>query len=381
MLTRIFHHKAEVLSKDQWQRKASALESLGEEDGVPVYFSAQDDAMHALYPVAAAEYYLIVSDRAETEAGTLGMYDSQHRQDRIIRLAVVGALVGFFTFLAWGLLYALNRLARYVMTLSRVNQQFAEGHLHARVEADMPAPFDQLAASYNAMAARIQESIADQEVMSHAIAHELRTPLTRLQLAVSLAGSRNADPAIAPLLASMDEYIDELDGLSDAILTLAKINHRENAVLSSERFDLTALLQARVGALTPVAGKRIDGPTQGPIAVWADPFFMQLALDNLLTNAIRHCASVVKVAVCSEPDGSVCVVVEDDGEGISEADRLRVFLPFSRLDTSRDRKSGGHGLGLAIVHSVASRHQGTVVVSRSDLQGAGFVFRLPSVAC
>ncbi|WP_433789874.1 ATP-binding protein [Actinoplanes sp. CA-252034] len=98
---------------------------------------------------------------------------------------------------------------------------------------------------------------------------------------------------------------------------------------------------------------------------------------NLADNAARHAHDTVVVAVRADPDG-VELVVEDDGAGIPESERERVFERFVRLDEARDRDAGGSGLGLAIVKEIVAAHEGTVEVTASALGGARFVVRLPA---
>lgn len=377
----VFNQKAEILTKSQLDKTVSAYEYVGKETDIQVYFSPQDDVMHAVYPVDTGRKYLMISDIAgadEDETNPQDIAHSQERRDRVARLILMGAGIGFFSFLAWGLLYILSGISRHVLTLSRVNQRFADGDLEARADPDMPAPFNQLAHSYNSMASRIKENIDDQKVMSHAIAHELRTPLTRLGLATSVAASKCKDPEVRPLFQSMETYIDELDALSDSILTLAKLNHRENKVLNRSEFDLQKLLLTRAEeaeALFP--NKGVIHRHEAVVSIVADPFFVQVAVDNLLNNALRHCLRTVKVHIDSGLPESIDIIIEDDGEGIPQDQLALIFLPFARLDESRDRKSGGHGLGLAIVKGIAVRHGGSVRAEKSTLGGANFILSFP----
>jgi signal transduction histidine kinase len=103
---------------------------------------------------------------------------------------------------------------------------------------------------------------------------------------------------------------------------------------------------------------------------------------NLVDNAARHAEQSVAITVRDHagPDDPVEVVVEDDGPGIPEQERQRVFERFVRLDEARARDAGGSGLGLAIVEEIVTAHGGTVAVSASELGGARFVVHLPSAA-
>jgi len=112
-------------------------------------------------------------------------------------------------------------------------------------------------------------------------------------------------------------------------------------------------------------------------SMWMEPRLMELALSNLLANALRYARSNVSIEVAHE-GGSYRLVVEDDGEGIPEAQRASVFNAFTRLDTSRNRDTGGFGLGLAIVARIAALHRGRVTAGASaTLGGARLVLEWP----
>ena len=107
-----------------------------------------------------------------------------------------------------------------------------------------------------------------------------------------------------------------------------------------------------------------------------DMRLMERVLDNLLKNALRYCQSTVQASLLLNGNQAT-LVVEDDGPGIAPDAREQVFEPFVRLDPSRDRATGGCGLGLAIVHSIALAMGGTVVCDESELGGARFCFSWP----
>ncbi|MCH1994655.1 ATP-binding protein, partial [Achromobacter xylosoxidans] len=110
------------------------------------------------------------------------------------------------------------------------------------------------------------------------------------------------------------------------------------------------------------------------------PRNMTRALSNLVQNAVRYARERVEVALLPTCDGGFELIVDDDGPGIPPTDRERVFEPFIRLDESRDRGTGGAGLGLAIVQRVAASHGGSIRVCDSPLGGARFVLRWPDTA-
>jgi signal transduction histidine kinase len=138
--------------------------------------------------------------------------------------------------------------------------------------------------------------------------------------------------------------------------------------------DDLALAEARRVARS---GLDVDTTGVGPGRVRGDQTALAQVVRNLVDNAARHAEMALAVGVRENGNG-VEVVVEDDGPGVPEEQRQRVFERFVRLDEARARDAGGSGLGLAIVKENVAAHGGSVVVSSSDLGGARFVVRLPS---
>jgi len=110
-----------------------------------------------------------------------------------------------------------------------------------------------------------------------------------------------------------------------------------------------------------------------------DPRLLARALLNLIRNAARYARNTITLRIEAGQAGALCVVVEDDGPGIPVSDRARVFEPFLRLDASRDRHTGGFGLGLAIVRRIALVHGGEVQLDAAPSGGARFTVSLPAM--
>jgi signal transduction histidine kinase len=131
---------------------------------------------------------------------------------------------------------------------------------------------------------------------------------------------------------------------------------------------------------SPPHDRSVNVSHDGLDSAWMEPRLMELAVSNLLANALRYARQNVRVSVAREQD-IYRLVVEDDGEGIPEAARTTIFRAFTRLDTSRNRETGGFGLGLAIVARIASLHRGRVVAGSSgDLGGARLALEWPGPA-
>ncbi|MFT6397360.1 MAG: signal transduction histidine kinase, partial [Bradymonadia bacterium] len=113
-----------------------------------------------------------------------------------------------------------------------------------------------------------------------------------------------------------------------------------------------------------------------PMELYANEDLVRRAVGNLLSNAVRHCNSVVSLTI-TRSDDSIFIVVKDDGAGVPATARERIFEPFAQLDESRQRDAGGAGLGLAIVRRIAEAHGGSVRVGEAKAGGARFVLELP----
>lgn len=209
---------------------------------------------------------------------------------------------------------------------------------------------NQLLASLRRLVTRERQFVAD-------AAHELRSPLASMRVQVDVARAHPRQVDLPALLDDLDSDLTRLGGLTEDLLVLARV---EQGPAVRQPVDLRA-----------VAG----GPGD-PVVVLGDPDSLRRLVDNLLDNARQH-ARHVEVTVSTAGEWAV-LDVDDDGPGIAEADRERVFERWVRLDGARDRAAGGAGLGLALVRAIATAHGGDVAVTSSPLGGARFRVRLPS---
>ena len=173
----------------------------------------------------------------------------------------------------------------------------------------------------------------------------------------------------------MAEDLDELDRLVDEILTYAKLERLEPEI-RLETVDIVALTEHAVDGARQLAlaqGKNITiEENVGVATASGEPHYLERAINNLLSNAIRHAESKVRISF-TQVDGKSQLSVDDDGAGILESERATLFEPFARLDDARARNTGGFGMGLAITRRVARWHGGDVHIETSPLGGARFV--------
>ncbi|WP_370968440.1 ATP-binding protein [Amycolatopsis sp. cg9] len=234
----------------------------------------------------------------------------------------------------------------------------------------VPAPrsgdeIARLAGTMNAMLARLDEAVTRQGRFTSDASHELRTPLAslRTQLEVLLAHPDRLDWRHACENALLD--VTRLQDLVADLVLLGKLDHA-----GPDRLEPVLLPEAAEA----VAAGRAELVVSGAPVVRGHRARLERLVRNLVDNAERHAASRVVVEV-SAVDGRAVLTVTDDGPGIPEADRERVFDRFVRLDDARARDDGGSGLGLAIVADIARAHGGTAVAEA----GSRFVVTLPEL--
>lgn len=230
------------------------------------------------------------------------------------------------------------------------------------------SPLRQFADELGAMARRIAGLLSSHRMLTSAVSHELRTPIARLRFSHSLALEESDPAAKDRYLARMEADIAEIDQLTSELLDYARLERGtptlQLQVVPAEPWLEDVLADARNGNGPVEIRARAD-----VASVRCEPRYMARALVNLLRNARTHARSTVAVNLRQE-SGRTVLEVDDDGRGIPATERERLFEPFTRLDDSRDRDSGGFGLGLAIVRQVARWHGGEATIGDSPLGGA-----------
>ena len=259
-----------------------------------------------------------------------------------------------------------------MLRLESAAQRFGEGHLNERIHFDSMSSFERLGVAFNQMADNINALIASKKQLIDGIAHELRTPLVRLRYRLEMSENLTEAESLA-----LNRDIGQLEALIEELLTYARLD-RPQTELSLTTPDLPQWIATHVEdvqAVNPQREVTVDQITPGDYGA-LDMRLMERVLDNLINNAMRYSQSRIQVSLLLH--GSMaCLQVDDDGPGIAEGERERVFEPFVRLDPSRDRATGGCGLGLAIVHSIAVAMGGQAHCDVSSLGGARFSLTWP----
>ena len=267
----------------------------------------------------------------------------------------------------------IRRLLKRLELLQRGVQRFGEGDLSVRVATHGQDEVADLAHQFNAAAARIQTLVQSHKSLLANASHELRSPLARIRMGLELMGG---DTSVAAAKAEIQRNINELDQLVDEILLASRLDAPDVDVGTTESLDLMGLAAeecARVDADLEVLSP--EG-----VEVQAIAKLVRRAVRNLLENARRYSSGDITLTLLREGDMAV-VRVQDHGPGVPAAQRERIFEKFYRLPGASER-SGGVGLGLSLVRSIAQHHGGSVhCEGRTDgAQGACFVLQLPVTA-
>ncbi len=298
------------------------------------------------------------------------------RQKLVLGLGMMLTLLAGLAGGLWLTSSALKPLNQMTETCERI----AEGDLSQRV--NLPEREDEigrLAQAFDHMVARLEAAFAAQRRFVANAAHELRTPLTAIRgsLEVLMRGAQDDPAATSRLTQGMYREVVRLSRLSEQLLDLSRIGagatiHKQPVDLQAffDDFLYQARLLARDRTVTLDAGE--------PVTILADPDALMEMLFNLMDNAVQHTAEngVITLGWRTTPE-SVQLWVADDGEGIPADDLPRIFEPFYRGDSSRSRRQGGSGLGLALVQALVEAHGGRITVESQPGQGARFTITLP----
>lgn len=255
----------------------------------------------------------------------------------------------------WGSRWLAQPVRRLVSAAQQLTPALAQGRPAPELNEDEGTrEVRDAAAVFNRMAAELSGQFEERGLMIAAISHDLRTPLTRMRLRLETGEVE------ASVRERCVEDIREMNRLVESVIEV----FRPAEMTAAQQIDLSALAQSAVDDLAE-AGARVsfEGP---PAVVSADPVALRRVVDNLVGNALRYAGSAqVSVDLAA---GVTRLVVEDNGPGIPEAELERVRQPFRRVEGSRNRATGGTGLGLYIAQQLV-RRQGALLVLSNRPEG------------
>jgi signal transduction histidine kinase len=266
-------------------------------------------------------------------------------------------------------LWAVRRLTAPVRTLAAAAEALGRDVNAAPLPEDGPTEVAVAAVAFNTMAARIRRFVQDRTELLTAIGHDLRTPITRLKLRAEFVED---DEQRAKILIDLEE----LEALVSATLAFGRDARTTEPVTSLDLPELLRTILDEAGDAHPdiVDRLRYEGPSH--LTVRARSLALKRVVVNLVVNAVNYAGSAT-VRLSHPAARTVVVEIEDSGPGIPPAELERVFEPFFRGEPSRNRETGGVGLGLPIARNIMRAHGGDVVLANRLSGGVKATVTLP----
>lgn len=297
------------------------------------------------------------------------------REPRQIGAVIMQTLI-MYILLVGLLAFLLRRMTRPLAALTRRLENFGETRdLDGQLEPSGPEDTRRLILAHNAMENRIAALLNEKDVMLGAIGHDLKTPLAALRVRIE---SVDDDTERAKMAASIEDITRSLDD----ILSLARVGRATDPL---ERTELSALLASVVEEYEDMGQPVVLGGTER-IGLRLRATWLRRAIRNLIDNAIRY-GTEARISLHLEAGaggkGRKAVIrIEDDGPGIPEGEMAAMMEPFARGEASRNRDTGGAGLGLTLARAIAEQHGGAIVLknrlgSGGMVQGLIAELRLP----
>jgi len=247
--------------------------------------------------------------------------------------------------------------------LTRAADRVGRGDYPEPVPETGPLEIRRAAKAFNRMTARLKRFVEDRTRMLAAISHDLRTPITSLRLRAEFV----EDPENR---ARIIETLNEMEQMVEAAMTFAR---EETANEATRKIDIAALVESAVEDLAETGRPIAFSGEVTPRVYPCRPLSIKRAFGNLVSNALEYGATV-EVAIQDADDDGLWIEISDDGPGIPIDQREQVFEPFFRLEESRNRDTGGIGLGMAIARTAIRAHGGEIYLE--DAPQGGLLARI-----
>jgi len=390
---RLIEGSAKRWADADWQARLS--KRLGETELAADIRSASDEIVYRSDPDTrtasmAAERFSVIEDGRLL--GRVVVYRPQSPKLIPMTALFAGLLLAFLIVAFEMRRFLLKPLER----LSEASRQVASGDWSIRLPASRIAEIADVRDGFEAMVSGLRHSFRKQRESEEqrrfviaALAHDLRTPLFALRgyLDGLETGIARSPDKMAHYVAVCKASSAQLDRLVEELFAFAKLEYQET-VRSAENVDLAGIVRKSVESLSPAARqKRIAMVTRiaddGDCAVNGDPLLLERALNNILDNAVRHTPEGGEIMVVCQREGDQAHVrVSDTGPGFQAEELERVFEPLYRGEASRNRSTGGSGLGLTIARTIFRQHGGELAASNRNREAGGALLegRIPAVS-
>ncbi len=286
---------------------------------------------------------------------------------------VLACVIGFFTS---------KRMARPIQRITSTAKQIRNGDMTARSGVSGGDEIGQLGETFDDMASTLERDLKLEHRLTGDVAHELRTPLMAMQATVE-AMQDGVLPADDEHFETVASEVRRLSRLVDAMLKLSRLENN-TADLKTERTDVVYLIKSLVSSQHALFHEKglhlrfINESGRDEVMADIDADLIREAVVNLMSNAMRYTDAdgYVKVSVKLERE-DVLISVQDTGIGIAKEDIPQTFSRFWRSDVSRERVSGGLGVGLSLTKEIVDKHNGTILVESELGRGTTFTLRIP----
>ena len=341
-------------------------------------------AIHLTDTIAAAPLSPALDPEAAAK-GTMPLLTTQAAPvvQQAQQLFQIQSILASTVILAAGLLLIYLLVGRALAPLKDLNDQ-----IQGRTAKDLDQPLSipdrgdevtQLAHSFDDLSQRLSRAFLMQRSFSQNAAHEFRTPLAVLKTRIGLFRKKQdfAPQTTEAFLSIMESEVDRLSGMVDSLLKLTNLEQ----VPRSDRIKLGELLHQAAEDVSPLAAKKGIAilVEASPGTITGSRELLRRALFNLVENAVKYGADGGHVVLAASfQERNVLIRVEDDGPGIPEEHREKIFEPFYRVDKSRSRAMGGAGLGLPMTRAILERHGGTIWLEERPGGGCCFCAALPT---
>ncbi|MCC8189617.1 MAG: HAMP domain-containing histidine kinase [Planctomycetes bacterium] len=255
-------------------------------------------------------------------------------------------------------------VVRKLDSLETATRRLAAGELTARMSeaGDDRDVFNRLSRNFNTMAESLEKLVVNEKRLLADISHELRSPLTRMNIATALLPKKRSEAGFDALVRNLESEIGQMSGLVETLLEQGR--DRLTAQTAMETVDLSMLTEEMLDGYRTLArenGRSITARVEPGLRVSASPVRLRMILENILNNAMLYAPPGTAIDVRAwQEDATVKIAIRDYGPGIPHEHLGKIFRAFFRVDDSRDRRSGGVGLGLTLARESALLLGGTI---------------------
>ncbi|KGJ94973.1 sensor histidine kinase [Colwellia psychrerythraea] len=270
-------------------------------------------------------------------------------------------------------------LTRRLYLLNNAAAKIGSGQLDARIANSRFSYIKMLERSFNTMASKIEQLVADNKVLARSLSHDIRTPMACLRFGIEAALDSQSIEKKNSYLTRMDNELTRMEEMTSIFLDYASME-RQALKLNKTQTNITALITSAIDDCQVLAEQKnitVHLSGDNTISYPLDYHWSYRALVNLISNAIGYANSEVLLTI-NDNNQLLTITVEDDGKGIADDKLAVIFTPFVKLDADRSREQGHFGLGLAICSKVMDWHQGSInACNKNQLKGACFTLDFP----